>query len=294
MFLENACFERHAMAGLWMVRDGLFGELVHCRAGYEHDLRERLVTGKDSGIELAAGGDYRSRQNRRRNADLYPTHDAGPIAEYLDINRGNRFLTIRSTASKSSGLNQWSEEHLDADHPAQDVDWARGDIVTSTIETANGETVILTHDTSLPRPHSRGGFRVQGTEGLWMHDGSSVYVDGWSPAHEWEPFEEYREEFEHPLWERFLDVGVRGGHGGADFLMLRTFVQSLERDLSPPIDVYDAATWMAISPLSGASIANGGEPTSFPDFTNGAWMDNEPIFGFADDEPGSLTPSDLL
>jgi predicted dehydrogenase len=283
MLLENHCFRRRMMAVLEMVRAGLFGDLVHCEGGYCHDLRERLVTGKGTGIEVG-GGDYRTRQVEKRNADLYPTHSLGPVAKFLRVNRGNRLLKLTATASKAAGLDGWADEHLGEGHPGRDVDWANGDIVTTTLKCANGETVVLTHDTALPRPYSNRR-RVQGTEGLFDEGEDAVYVDGRSPHHEWEEYETYREEYEHPLWEQYLAEGIKGGHGGSDYLGLSTFAACVDRNCPMPVDAYDAATWMAITPLSERSIANGSEPVSVPDFTDGAWLDRDPAWGLHGDVP---------
>jgi len=294
MFLENTCFQRRTMAVLEMVRQGLFGELVHCQGGYQHDLRERIALGKGTGATPRGGGDYRTRQVQNRNADLYPTHPLGPIAKSLDVNRGNRFLKLTATASKAAGLEHWTEENLDDDHPQADVDWANGDIVTTTIKCAGGETIVLHHDTTLPRPYSNMR-RVQGTEGIFMEDGNTVYVEGRSPHHEWEDFEDYRDEYEHPLWEQYIEEGVEEGHGGSDYLGLSTFAACVERGLEVPIDAYDAAAWMAIAPLSEQSIANGSEPVSVPDFTNGAWMDRQRAWGLYGDVPdGKLDSTTVL
>ncbi|MFB6218271.1 MAG: Gfo/Idh/MocA family protein [Halobacteriaceae archaeon] len=294
MLLENHCFRRRMMAVLNMVRRGLFGELVHCQGGYEHDLRGRIVTGKGTGIERAGGGDYRSLQNEKRCADLYPTHGVGPVAKYLGVNRGNRFLKLTATASKAAGLEDWSDEHLDPDHPQADTDWANGDIVSTTIKCAGGETIVLSHDTTLPRPYSNNR-RVQGTDGIWMENGDSVYVEGRSPEHEWEEYEPYRDEYEHPLWERYREQGVVEGHGGSDYLGLSSFAAAIDRGVTVPVDAYDAAAWMALAPLSEESIANGSQPVSVPDFTGGAWMDRGPIWGLYGDVPdGKLDSTAVL
>jgi predicted dehydrogenase len=294
MLLENHCFRRRMMAVLNMVRQDLFGTLVHCQGGYQHDLRERIVTGKGTGIEVEGGGDYRTQQVQKRNADLYPTHSVGPLAKFLDVNRGNRFVSLTATASKAAGLEEWTEGNLPDDHPKADAEWANGDIVTTTLKCAGGETVVLCHDTTLPRPYSNMR-RVQGTEGIFMEDGDTVYVDERSPHHEWEEYEPYRDEFEHPLWEQYLAEGVKEGHGGSDYLSLSTFAACVERDLPVPIDAYDAATWMSIAALSEQSIANGSEPVSVPDFTNGAWMDRERAYGLYGDVPaGKLDSTTVL
>jgi hypothetical protein len=255
----------------------LLGELIHCRGGYLHDLRGRIVKGKGTGVELPGGGDYRTRQNRTRNGDIYPTHGLGPLAKCLDINCGNRFISIASTASKSRGLHQWTVENLGAEHNYADIRWAMGDIVTSTIRCGNGETVLLTHDCALPRPKTF-QWLVQGTKGIYSEETNGVHIDRRSPGHNWEPFEKYQEEFEHPLWKEYVKTGVKGGHDGSDFLELRAFVDCVRNKRPAPIDAYDMAVWMAVTPLSEQSIAAGGAPVDFPDFTNGRWMATEPFF----------------
>lgn len=282
MILENHCYNRDCMAVLSMVRKGLFGELIHCQCGYQHELRRRIVKGKGTGVELEGGGDFRTHQNRKRNADLYPTHGIGPVAEFLNINRGNRFVYLTSTATKSRGLHDWTVENLGKEHPYADIDWAIGDVVTTVIKCYNGETVIINHDCSLPRPYSNMR-RVQGTKGIWMEDNNSIYLEGRSPEHKWESFDKYQTEFEHPLWQKYIKEGIKAGHGGAGFLKVRAFVECIKRKISTPIDVYDTAIWMAITPLSEKSIALGSEPVYFPDFTQGKWMTNKPIFGLTEE-----------
>ncbi len=286
MLLENDCYKEDMLMALQMVRDGLFGELINTRCGYLHDLRALINESHEIG-RRSEGTWYRTLHNLKRNGDIYPTHGVGPISKYLGITRGNRFLSLKSTATKSRGLHEWAAENLDADHPAQEYDWAMGDVITTTITCANGETVNITHDVALPRPKETQTL-VQGTKGLWRNTDDSIYIDGRSPDHEWEPFEDYQAEYGHPLWRQYRERGLQGGHGGIDFLVLRDFLVSVKHDARPPIDAYEFATWRAISPLSEASIANGGEPVSFPDFTNGAWMNREPEYAF--DEPREGRP----
>ena len=288
MILENYCYYRYNMAILNMVRQGLFGELIHCKCGYGHDLRERIVLGKGTGPTPKGEGDYRSMHNERRNGELYPTHGIGPIAQCLNIQRGNRFLYLTSTASKSRGLGQWSQENLESGHERRNINWAQGDIVTTTLKCQNEETVVMTFDTRLPRPISF-MYVVQGTKGMWMQDGDSssanksvIYLDGKSPHHEWESFDPYQEKYDHPLWKEYMKGEAHGGHGGTDFLGMRAFVESIRRKTNTPIDAYDGAAWMAIAPLSEASVAMGSAPMRFPDFTDGRWMANKPIFGLSE------------
>ena len=274
MMLENCCYGQEEMALLNMVRQGLFGELVHCRGAYEHDLRDEIGRG-----DLT--GHYRQRHFFHRNGELYPTHGLGPIASYLSLNRGNRMLSLTSMASKAAGLPAWLAENRQ-DRPElakQRVN--TGDVVTTMIQCAQGQTILLSHDCTLPRPYSRGG-RVQGTQGIWMEDGRSIYIEGRTPpkpgywTHVWEDDASYMTEFEHPLWAAYKQAGPLGGHGGMDYLVLRAFIEALQQGTPFPIDVYDTAAWMSITTLSEQSIAQGGSPVAIPDFTSGRWLMPQP------------------
>ncbi|HOJ09830.1 MAG TPA: Gfo/Idh/MocA family oxidoreductase [Clostridiales bacterium] len=264
MMLENCCYGRNEMTVLNMVKKNLLGELIHCQCGYEHDLRQEVACGIEN-------RHYRIHNYLNRNGDVYPTHGLGPVAKCLNINRGNRFINLTSMSSKSRGINEWVKANKGEDHPFAKTNFALGDVVTTMIKCAHGETILIIHDTSLPRPYSRAG-RVQGTKGIWMEDNNSIYIEGRSPEHTWESFEDYRNEYEHPLWKEYLDLGVRGGHGGMDYLVLRAFVESVKNKVPTPIDVYDTAAWMAVTALSEQSITMGSSPVGFPDFTNGKWI----------------------
>lgn len=273
MFLENVNYRRDVMAILNMVRLGLFGELIHCRCGYQHDLRDvKFRDGCEFGEKGKHESVWRTQHSVKRNGDLYPTHGIGPVAMMLDINRGNRFTRLTSSATKSRGLNAHILKNGGKDHPNAGIRFELGDIVTTTLTCANGETVILTHDTNLPRPYSL-GFRVQGSKGIWMVDGNQIYIEGQSrQSHRWEAADDYLHVYDHPLWQKYGNDAQGAGHGGMDFFVLNAFIESLKREASPPIDVYDAATWSAITPLSEQSVAEGGEPQSVPDFTQGRWI----------------------
>lgn len=282
MILENVCYRRDVMAVLNMVRQNMFGELVHCQCGYQHDLREvKFEPGVEFGEKGVHEARWRTAHSVSRNGDLYPTHGVGPIATYLNINRGNRFVSLTSTATKARGLHKYIVEKGGRDHPNAKVEFKLGDVVTTVIETANGETILVSHDTNLPRPYSL-GFRVQGTQGLWMNDGDTIYIEGKSKPHQWEPSEKYLKEFDHPLWKRYEDKATGSGHGGMDFFVLHAFVESVKLKKPTPLDVYDAAAWSVISPLSEMSIAGGGAPQLFPDFTRGRWMIRKPEFALTD------------
>ena len=289
MFLENVCYRRDVMAVWNMVRDNIFGELVHFRGGYQHDLRTVKFNDGDGGLIYGDGSygeaRWRTAHSEHRNGDLYPTHGLGPIATYMDMNRGNRLVSVASHATKARSLKHFATNHPDGgeNHPYTKINWKLGDIVTSTITTARGETIILTHDTNLPRPYSL-GFRVQGVDGLAEFDyyTKRVHVEGISESHRWDFGNEWFEKYDHELWKKFGEEAVGGGHGGMDFFLDRAFVESVRRDIEPVLDVYDAAVMRAITPLSEISIQEGGAPQPIPDFTEGKWITRNPVFGLGD------------
>ena len=225
---------------------------------------------------------WRTQHSVNRNGDLYPTHGLGPISTMLNINRGNRMEHLTSTATQSRGLHNYIVEQGGTGHPNAKVNFKLGDIVTTVIKCANGQTIVLSHDTNSPRPYSL-NFRVQGTKGIWMVDNQSIYLEGRSPQeHRWEPDEMYLKQYDHPLWQRFQDQAAGSGHGGMDFFIVRAFVESLKRNVSPPLDVYDAVSMSVVSPLSEKSIRLGSTAVKIPDFTRGRWQTNKPIFGLGD------------
>ena len=290
MILENVCYYRPTMALLNMVREGIFGELLHFQCGYQHDLREvKFNDGKQAyggGVEFGEKGfsesKWRTRHSIERNGDLYPTHGIGPMSTMLNINRGNKFEYLTSTATKSRGLHNYIVKHGGETHPNSNIDFKLGDIVTTVIKCYNGETIVVSHDTNNPRPYSL-NFRVQGTKGIWMGDNYSIYLEDKSPKpHEWEPFESYLKKYDHSLWKDFENDADGAGHGGIDFFIVRAFIESIKRGIKPPLDVYDAVSMSVISPLSEKSISNGSSSVEFPDFTRGAWKNNKPIFGVSD------------
>jgi hypothetical protein len=262
------------MMVLNMIERGVLGDIVHCEGGYRHDLREEIAFGE-------ANRHYRLEEYKRRNCENYPTHELGPLARVLNINRGNRMVKLCSVASRASGLNAYVTRadiaaKKDAPTPQR---FAQGDVVTTIITCAGGETMTLTLDTTLPRPYSR-GFHVQGTKGLYNEDNHMIFLDGEHNEYEfrgrelWGNADGYLEKYEHPVWKAYLAEGVKGGHDGMDWLELSAFFNAVEGGLHAPIDVYDMASWMSVSCLSEASIASGGAPVAFPDFTNGRWIRN--------------------
>ncbi len=269
MMLENCCYGRTEMALINMIKQDVFGELIHMQGAYGHNLSESLINRIDD-------NHYRFHHYYHRNAETYPTHALGPICNMLNINRGNRLLTLTSTASKARGLHHRAVVNKGEHSPEAGRIWEGGDVVTTVIKCAHGETITLNFDTCLPRPYSR-QLCVQGIHGLYMEDGNQIYIENVSPKFdEWEPFTPYLEQYDHPLWKWFTGEGVKGGHGGMDYLVQRSFIESIRDQRDTPIDAYDAAAWMSVTCLSEQSVSMGSMPMPIPDFTNGAWIDQQP------------------
>ena len=267
MFLENCCYGREELAVLNLVRQGLFGEITHCEGGYEHDLRNQILLGEEN-------RHYRLRNYLARNCDNYPMHALGPIAKILNINKGNRMLYLTSMASKSVGLNDYASLHPDL-YQSKYVSekFKQGDVVRTNIMCADGTTVSLMLNTTCARPYSR-NFSVQGTRACYWEDGAFFHFDTEfdrrtmaNPTEYYNNKKSYLEKYDHPIWQKFLNDGVRGGHGGMDWLLFEAFFDYIENGGESPIDVYDAAAWMAITPLSARSIELGSMPVEIPDFT---------------------------
>jgi predicted dehydrogenase len=291
MMLENVCYRRDVMAVLNMVRQGMFGEMIHLQGGYQHDLREVKfndgVNAYGHGVEFGEKGfseaHWRTEHSVHRNGDLYPTHGIGPVAQFVNINHGNRFLSLCSFSSKARGLHNHIVKQGGENHPNAKVNFKLGDVVTTSINCANGETILLQHDTNLPRPYSL-GFRVQGTEGLWMDVNKSIYIQEKSAkAHQWDDAKQWLDKYDHPLWVRWSKETEGAGHGGMDFFVIHGFIESIKRRTTTPMDVYDAAAWSSITPLSERSIELGNQTVEVPDFTGGQWMYKKPAFSLGDE-----------
>ncbi|MBW8808039.1 MAG: gfo/Idh/MocA family oxidoreductase [Lysobacter sp.] len=290
MLLENVCYRRDVLAALNMVRQGLFGEIVHLQGGYQHDLRgvkfnsgnpdQPYGSGVEFGPKAWSEARWRTEHSVKRDGDLYPSHGIGPCAMAIDIHRGNRFTHLSAFSSKPRGLHDYIVKKAGPDHPNAKVKFKLGDLVTTQLLCENGETIVLQHDTSLPRPYSL-GFRVQGTDGLWMDVNDSIHIEGKSQPHKWDKADDWFAKYDHPLWQRFASAAADAGHGGMDFFVIHAFVEALKADAPMPIDIFDAIAWSAITPLSEQSIAEH-KTLEFPDFTNGKWKDRKPIFALND------------
>ena len=272
MYLENDCYKRHNMMMLRMIKEGVLGELIHARGGYGHDLREQIVFGHET-------RHYRLDHYMHRNGEMYPQHILGPFCKFLNINRGNRLMYLISMSSKARGLREYICENPKAPQKLRDFEFAQGDIVNTLIKCAHGETILLNYDTTLPRPGSKDS-SLHGTKGAFMEDGNEtgnkyLHIHGESEDQVWDDINDYYERYEHPVWRTYQSSGTRGGHWGIDFLVLRAFVESIKNGTDTPLDTYDSATLLSITPLSEQSAWMGGTQVPIPDFTDGRWINRE-------------------
>jgi len=267
--LENYCYGYDVLMILKMVRAGLLGELIHAETGYQHDVR---------GVRFGSDGSllWRAQDMLTRNGNLYPTHAVGPAAQWMNLHRGDRFDYLVSMSSKSRGMHVYAEEHFGKDHPSAKQAYKQGDISTTLIRTVNGLTITLYYDAQLPRPFDM-IYRAQGTKGLIMGTADRIHIEGRTRHEEWESTAGYREEYAHPLWKTLGLVAGQYGHGGADYIMMYRLIEAFRKGQPFDLDVYDAAAWSVISPLSEQSVAKRSKPVDIPDFTRGKWKTNPPL-----------------
>ena len=266
IMMENCNYDYFEMTILNMIKQGLFGELLHAECGYLHDLRY-------SKFNINGEGKWRRKWSRERNGDLYPTHGLGPIAQFMDINRGNYFDYLVSVGTKSRGLHLYALEHFGIDSSEAKEKFKLSDIVTTIIKTKREETIVLTHNTNNPRPYSR-NVLVQGTKGITRkYPVPKIYIEGKSLLHQWESFQKYESEYMHPLWKNLRHNGkaVKPIHGGMDYLEDYRLINALLSGSEPDMDVYDAAVLSSVIHLSQQSLQNSSNPVPFPDFTKGGW-----------------------
>jgi predicted dehydrogenase len=270
IMLENCCYDRIELMTLNLVRKGALGDVVHAECGYLHDLRALETSGKGEGT-------WRLDHAVRHNADLYPTHGLGPVAQTININRGNQFDYLVSMASKEAALKEFIVRKFGPESPQAKLDIKLGDVVSSLIRTRAGQSVLVVHNTHSPRPYSR-KYMVQGTRGLVeKYPTPRIYVEGKGANDQWQDAEAFAAEWEHPLWKSLQEKAKGAGHGGMDFVMNYRLVDCLMKGIAPDMDVYDAAALSAVTELSERSIAGRSRPVEFPDFTRGKWINRAPL-----------------
>jgi len=266
MIMENCCYGYNELMVLNMVRDGLLGDLVHGEAAYIHDLREELLSNRGEGL-------WRWKPHTKQNGNLYPTHGLGPVANYMGVNRGDRFDYLVSVSSLQKGLEQYRDAHEQIDEAKKNAKFIEGDMNTSVIRTVNGRTIMLQHDVVNARPYDRINL-ISGTKGVFRDYPPRIYVDGQAGGESFTSVDSYKPKYEHRLWKTYGETARKlGGHDGMDFVMLSRLVECMREGLPPDMDVYDAASWSAPAGLSQESVARGGAPMKFPDFTQGRWTE---------------------
>jgi len=268
MMMENVCYGEQEMMALNMCRQGVFGELLHGEGAYIHDLRYQMKDGPHG------TGGWRTAHHARRNGNFYPTHGLGPIAQYMNINRGDRFDYLVSMSSPARGRAEYARKNLPEGHPFRDLKYVCGDINNSLIKTSSGRSILVQYDTTTPRPYSRINL-IQGTEGMYRSFPQEQLTLG---THKKQNLRHIRKQYQHPLWHKRGPLARKlGGHGGMDALMLWRIAYCLRHGEPLDQDVYDAASWSAICPLSEASVAARSKPIDIPDFTRGQWKTMKPL-----------------
>jgi hypothetical protein len=268
VMMENCNYDRMEMMVYHMVRKGLFGEILHGEGGYLHDLRSVKFSSRGEGL-------WRRAWAMKHDANLYPTHGLGPVANCMNINRGDRFEYLVSMSSPSRGLQEYAKANFPEGSPQRAEKYVLGDVNVSLIKTALGRTIYVSHDTNLPRPYSRIHL-VQGTKGLFQGYPDRVYVEGRGKEHQWDVAKTYLEEFEHPLWSDLNKKAEGAGHGGMDFIEDYRLIKCLREGLPTDMTVYDAAALSAVVHLTERSNAKKSAPMEFPDFTKGRWKTTPP------------------
>jgi hypothetical protein len=274
MMMENVNYGREELMVLNMCRQGLFGELLHGEAAYIHDLRGQMN-------EIAHGtGSWRTYEYTKRNGNLYPTHGLGPVAQYMNINRGDRMDFLCSVSSPSRVREIYAKEHFPEGHERRSLKFVCGDINTTIVKTVLGKTIMIQWDEQLPRPYSRLNL-IQGTRGVWGGFPNRVVIEGQTKTTEsWTQgadLDEWFAKYDHPLWHRLEKEAIaNGGHGGMDFVMMWRIIYCLRNGEPLDQDVYDGAAWSVIGPLSEESVKHRGKSMDIPDFTRGKWKTMPP------------------
>lgn len=280
VMMENCCYGESELLVLNLVREGVLGDLTHGEAAYIHNLRDMLFA-------LGTEGDWRREYHKKYNGNLYPTHGLGPVAQYMGINRGDRFKFIVSVSSPEIGLTKWRDEKKPNNGKHASEKYVTGDMNTSIIKTEMGRSIMVQHDIISPRPYSRinsvsgtGGTFVGYPDRLALDDPKKYGLSSGGGGHDWisgGDLNTVREKFKHPLLKRLEDSSKGGGHGGMDVVMMIRHLECIRNGETPDSTVYDAAAWSSILQLSTQSVTTGSMPVDIPDFTRGAWKGMKPL-----------------
>jgi hypothetical protein len=274
MMLENCCYDFFEQLTLNMTRQGMFGEIVHAEGAYIHDLTKDWLFNKNAYADM-----WRLKENIGKNGNLYPTHGLGPIAQCMNINRGDKFDHLVSMSGNDFTLNNKAKELAEKDDFFKEyVDRPyRGNMNTTLIRTNKGKTIMVQHDVSTLRPYSRIHL-VSGTKGAaqkWPGPQRIAFGHSWIKPEELKQLEE---KYSPPIVKHIGNIAKEvGGHGGMDFIMDWRLIDCLRNGLPLDQDVYDAAAWSCLFPLSQRSVSKKSRTEDIPDFTRGAWQTNKPV-----------------
>ena len=280
MMMENVNYGREELLYLNLCRQNIIGDLLHGEAAYIHELRFQMKE-EDRGT-----GSWRTHHYANRNGNLYPTHGLGPVAQYMNLSRGeDQFNSIVSFSSPSKGRNLYSKNNYSKDHKWNALDFKGGDLNTSILKSQLGRTIMIQWDETSPRPYSRHNL-IQGTKGILAGFPARIALEGGVPGitkdhHRWaegDRLDEFIEKYDHPMYKRLGSLAKKmGGHGGMDFMMLYRIIECLRNGQALDQNVYEGCFWSAVAPLSEASVAQKGLPQKFPDFTRENWKITKPL-----------------
>lgn len=269
MMLENCCYDSFELTTLHMVRQGLFGEVLHVEGAYIHDLRERILS-NEHGKRLS---NWQIQFNTQHNGNPYPTHGLGPICQVLNIHRGDRMKSLVSMSTRPVGMNLYAREMYGENSAEAQFDHKLGDMNTTLIRTENGKTILLQYNISNPRPYNRIHL-INGTKGYAQKYPVNLFA--FSPNSEQvlsaEQTAGLLSKYEHPFLK---EVGQKAidlcGERARDYIMDYRLIYCLRNGLPLDMDVYDAAEWSCLVELTETSVNNDSRPVEIPDFTRGGW-----------------------
>ena len=279
MMMENVNYARDELMFLNMCRQGVIGDLIHAEAAYIHELRWQMND------EERGTGFWRTHHYANRNGNLYPTHGLGPVAQYMNLGRGDdTFNSIVSFSTPALGRKDYAQKNYASDHKWNGLDFKGGDLNTSIIKSHLGRTIMIQWDETSPRPYSRHNL-IQGTKGALAGFPTRIALEGGVEGitdnhHRWVQGDDLAalyEKYDHPMYKRLNDKTKESGHGGMDGMMVYRIVECLQKGLPLDQNVYEGCLWSAVAPLSELSVAQGGAPQKFPDFTRGKWKTTKPL-----------------
>ncbi|WP_286745622.1 Gfo/Idh/MocA family oxidoreductase [Roseivirga sp. UBA1976] len=280
MMMENVNYGRDELMFLNMCRQGLIGDILHGEASYIHELRFQMEE------QERGTGSWRTHHYANRNGNLYPTHGLGPVAQYMNLARtDDNFGTMVSYSTPAMGRAKYAKANYAADHKWNQLEYKGGDLNTSIIKTELGRTIMVQWDETSPRPYSRLNL-IQGTLGTLAGFPTRVALEGGVEGltdnhHQWaqgrEALAALYERYDHPLYKKLNESTKNSGHGGMDGIMRYRIVECLRTGTPLDQNVYEGCFWSAVGPLSEKSVAEGGMPQAFPDFTRGGWKETKAL-----------------